>query len=287
LTEKEKIIIKSGMKLFAQKGFSSTSVQEIATESGISKGAFYLHFKSKDDLLHSILEYIFETIDSSLLVFENQDLSPRDKFIKQLTAFFGTFIGHKEFLTMLSKEQAIPRNEEIKKLFFKKRFESHLLYRKGIVSIYGDQIEPFSIDLALILEGLFQLYVGLLIIEPTEFEIEKLSHFLLRRMDSIVKDIPSEEPFLTEEKLGKIIKNSNLFFETTDIHTIVQKMRNEIEKMENREALEISLEVLEEEVNKKNPRIPVIKGMLSNFKGISPLENYMNKIADFYGGFDL
>jgi AcrR family transcriptional regulator len=287
LTEKEKIIIKSGMKLFAQKGFSSTSVQEIATESGISKGAFYLHFKSKDDLLLSILEYIFETIDSSLLVFENQDLSPRDKFIKQLTAFFGTFIGHKEFLTMLSKEQAIPRNEEIKKLFFKKRFESHLLYRKGIVSIYGDQIEPFSIDLALILEGLFQSYVGLLIIEPTEFEIEKLSHFLMRRMDSIVKDIPSEEPFLTEEKLGKIIKNSNLFFETTDIHTIVQKMRNEIEKMENREALEISLEVLEEEVNKKNPRIPVIKGMLSNFKGISPLENYMNKIADFYGGFDL
>lgn len=146
MTEKEKVIIKSGMKLFAQKGFSSTSIQEIATESNISKGAFYLHFKSKDDLLLAILEYIFETIESSRLVFENQDLSAREKFIKQISAFFGTFIGHKEFLIMLSKEQAIPRNEEIKKLFFKKRFESHLLYRKGLVSIYGPDTETFSIE---------------------------------------------------------------------------------------------------------------------------------------------
>lgn len=271
------------MKLFAQKGFSSTSIQEIATESGISKGAFYLHFKSKDDLLLSILEFIFETIDSSLLVFENQDLSPREKFIKQLTAFFKTFIGHKEFITMLSKEQAIPRNEEIKKLFFKKRFESHLLYRKGLISIYGQHMVPFSIDLALILEGLFQSYVGLLILEPEEFEIEKLSHFLMRRMDSIVKDISTEEPFITEQKLGKIINNSKHLFETTDIHTTVQKMKNEIEKLENREALEISLEVLEEEISKKSPRIPVIKGMLSNFNGMPALEKYRNEIASFYG----
>ncbi len=283
MTEKENTIIKSGMKLFAQKGFSSTSVQEIASESNISKGAFYLHFKSKDDLLLSILEYIFDTIESSRLVFENQDLSPREKFIKQITAFFRTFIGHKEFMIMLSKEQAIPRNEEIKKLFFKKRFESHLLHRKGLVSIYGQTIEPFSIDLALILEGLFQTYVGLLMLEPAEFEIEKLSHFLMKRMDSIVKDISSEEPFITEEKMGNIIKNSKHCFESANVNNIVQKMRNEIDQIENREALEISLDVLEEEINKQSPRLPVIKGMLSNFKGISILENYIKEIAAFYG----
>jgi hypothetical protein len=33
----------------------------------------------------------------------------------------------------------------------------------------------------------------------------------------------------------------------------------------------------------KSPRIPVIKGMLSNFKGISSLEKYMIEIAAFYG----
>ncbi|MBT2721240.1 TetR/AcrR family transcriptional regulator [Bacillus sp. ISL-46] len=283
MTEKEKVIIKSGMKLFAQKGFSSTSIQEIATESNISKGAFYLHFKSKDDLLLAILDYIFETIESSRLVFDNQDLSPREKFIKQISAIFRTFIGHKEFMIMLSKEQAIPRNEEIKKLFFKKRFESHLLYRKGIIAIYGQNIEPFSIDLALILEGLFQSYIGLLMLEPVEFEIEKLSHFLMKRLDSIIKDITCEEPFLTEEKMGKIIKNSKQIFEPTNVNNIIQAMKTEIDQMENKETLEISLEVLEEEINKQSPRVPVIKGMLSNFKGISKLEKYNKEITAIYG----
>jgi AcrR family transcriptional regulator len=283
LTEKEKVIIKSGMKLFAQKGFSSTSIQEIATESGISKGAFYLHFKSKDDLLLAILAYIFDTIESSRLVFENQDLDPREKFIKQITAFFRTFIGHKEFMIMLSKEQAIPRNEEIKKLLFKKRFESHLLYRKGLVSIYGRNLEPFSIDLALILEGLFQSYVGLLMLEPAEFEIEELSQFLMRRLDSIAKDISNEEPFLTEEKMGKIIKTSKQFFQPANVNHIVRNMKTEIDQMENREALEISIEVLEEEINKQSPRVPVIKGMLSNFIGIPTLDKYTKEIAAFYG----
>ncbi|WHY69131.1 TetR/AcrR family transcriptional regulator [Neobacillus sp. SuZ13] len=283
MTEKEKVIIQSGMKLFAQKGFSSTSIQEIATESNISKGAFYLHFKSKDDLLLSILEYIFETIESSRLVFENQELSPREKFIKQISAFFRTFIGHKEFMIMLSKEQAIPRNEEIKKLLFKKRFESHLLHRKGLVLIYGKRIEPFSIDLAMILEGLFQTYMGLMMLEPAEFEIEKLSHYLMKRMDSIVKDISSEEPFLTEEKMENIIKKSKQFFEPANVNNIIKNMRNVIDQLENREVLEISLDVLEEEINKQNPRLPVIKGMLSNFKGIEKLEPLTKETADFYG----
>lgn len=283
MTEKEKVIIQAGMKLFAQKGFSSTSIQEIATESNISKGAFYLHFKSKDDLLLSILEYIFETIESSRLVFENQDISPREKFIKQITAFFRTFIGHKEFMIMLSKEQAIPRNEEIKKLFFKKRFDSHLLHRKGLVSMYGQKIEPYSIDLALILEGLFQTYVGLMMLEPAEFEIEKLSHYLMKRMDSIVKDISSDEPFLTEEKMGNIIKNSKQFFESANVNNMIKNIRKKINLMENREVLEISLDVLEEEVHKKSPRLPVIKGMLSNFKGIETLDPFTKEMADFYG----
>jgi hypothetical protein len=93
----------------------------------------------------------------------------------------------------------------------------------------------------------------------------------------------NEEPFLTEQKLGKIIKNSKLFSGPTDIHASVQNLRNEINQMENREPLEISVDVLEEEINKQNPRLPVIKGMLSNFKGISTLEKYIKEIIAFYG----
>jgi AcrR family transcriptional regulator len=282
LTEKEQVIIQAGMKLFARKGFSSTSIQEVTTESGISKGAFYLHFKSKDDLLLAILEYIFKTIESSTVVFENQDLPPREKFIQQINAFFGTFIGHKEFLTMLSKEQAIPRNEEIKELFFKERFKSHLFFQKGLVFMYGKHIDPYSTDLAMILEGLFQSYIGLLIFEPLEFDIKDLTQFLMRRMDSIVKDISFDNPFLTGQKMETHIKKLKGHM-CSNINNIVENMRNELSQLENKKGLEISIEVLEEEISKKNPRVPVIQGMLSNFKDIKSFDTYRKQIASYYG----
>lgn len=41
-------------RLFADRGFDRTSVQEIVEAAGVTKGALYHYFGSKDDLLHEI-----------------------------------------------------------------------------------------------------------------------------------------------------------------------------------------------------------------------------------------
>ncbi|WP_158893642.1 TetR/AcrR family transcriptional regulator [Amycolatopsis anabasis] len=41
-------------KLFADKGFDRTSVQEVVEAAGVTKGAMYHYFDSKDDLLYEI-----------------------------------------------------------------------------------------------------------------------------------------------------------------------------------------------------------------------------------------
>lgn len=41
-------------RLFAKKGFESTSVQEIVEAAGVTKGAMYHYFSSKDDLLYEL-----------------------------------------------------------------------------------------------------------------------------------------------------------------------------------------------------------------------------------------
>jgi AcrR family transcriptional regulator len=47
-------LIGEATRLFAERGFESTSVQEIVTAAGVTKGAMYHYFGSKDDLLHEI-----------------------------------------------------------------------------------------------------------------------------------------------------------------------------------------------------------------------------------------
>lgn len=63
--EREQQILRAATTLIAQYGYDKTSVSDIATEAGISKGAVYLHFASKEDLLYQlILEEMLAFINS-------------------------------------------------------------------------------------------------------------------------------------------------------------------------------------------------------------------------------
>ncbi|GGS75806.1 TetR/AcrR family transcriptional regulator [Nonomuraea spiralis] len=47
-------LLAEATRLFAARGFEGTSVQEIVLAAGVTKGAMYHYFDSKDDLLHEI-----------------------------------------------------------------------------------------------------------------------------------------------------------------------------------------------------------------------------------------
>lgn len=53
--DREQRILDAAVELFAHYGFDKTTVSDIARTAGISKGAIYLHFDSKDDLLEAVL----------------------------------------------------------------------------------------------------------------------------------------------------------------------------------------------------------------------------------------
>ena len=55
MTLKDKIIDET-LKLFSLNGFHATSIQHILKAAGTSKGGFYNHFKSKEDLFFVVLE---------------------------------------------------------------------------------------------------------------------------------------------------------------------------------------------------------------------------------------
>ena len=48
-------ILAAARKLFLKNNFNSTSISDIAEESGIAKGTVYLYFKSKDEIFCSIM----------------------------------------------------------------------------------------------------------------------------------------------------------------------------------------------------------------------------------------
>ncbi|NWG07771.1 MAG: TetR/AcrR family transcriptional regulator [Chloroflexi bacterium] len=59
-------IMESAVKLFSTQGYNKASVDDICAEAGISKGAFYHHFKSKQGLFLALLDGWLQTIDHAI-----------------------------------------------------------------------------------------------------------------------------------------------------------------------------------------------------------------------------
>lgn len=72
--EREQRILDAASDLIVHFGYDKTTVSDIATEAGISKGAIYLHYKSKDELFEALL--IREMQDYSLTWFERLETDP-------------------------------------------------------------------------------------------------------------------------------------------------------------------------------------------------------------------
>jgi AcrR family transcriptional regulator len=49
-------LLKSAQRIFARHGFEAARIEEIAAHAGHTRGAFYAHFKSKEDLFFALLE---------------------------------------------------------------------------------------------------------------------------------------------------------------------------------------------------------------------------------------
>lgn len=53
--EREQRILDAAAHLFVHYGYDKTTVSDIASRAGVSKGAIYLHFEGKDDLLEGLI----------------------------------------------------------------------------------------------------------------------------------------------------------------------------------------------------------------------------------------
>jgi len=91
-------ILTASEKLFLKKGYEKTTTQEIVNETGISKGTIFHHFKSKEDILASVLNrHNNQTAQDMWLwieemeareTMETNQLTAKEKIVNLLNRFY-------------------------------------------------------------------------------------------------------------------------------------------------------------------------------------------------------
>lgn len=259
---KKKLIMDKSLELFANQGFEATSVQQITDYCGISKGAFYLSFKSKDELIIALIDHFMQQlavdIDSAVTSSNSDDI-----LYYFYHTSFQSFQNHANFVKILLNEQTHTFNDALlnKMRYYDRKTDQTILTM--IEKVYGEAINNIKFDLILSIKGLINGYSGYLLFNRMEFDVDLISRSLVEKTDILAKNITM--PFITEDN-GKMFQQ----FQEEEVSedNLLQLINTTIDELEDSIAKE-SLLLLKEQIRTPTYQQAIVKGLIENIKNLS------------------
>ena len=172
-------LLDAALEVFWRDGVTRASLQAIAQEAGVTRGALYWHFKNKEDLSETLFEQqyadFFAAFNDQTLR-DNQDVWTHLQH--NLTTMFETLATreskHKFCNVMFSKCEQTAGNETITELAcrYHRLFQKQIAYALQLSREQGRLPENTDIELAAIylessLVGLIKIWID----EPERFDL--------------------------------------------------------------------------------------------------------------------
>lgn len=141
-------IIYAGLALFYERGYHVTAVRDVVERAGITKGAFYHHFDSKETLLRLIHQ---EYLDFQVAIFNEvvtHPVSPREHLKQLIACIIIAVERYREHVTIFHQELRAFSEEYRKKVLAERammRHEFEKVILRGIES--GDFRPELDVDI--------------------------------------------------------------------------------------------------------------------------------------------
>ncbi|BBF99377.1 MULTISPECIES: TetR/AcrR family transcriptional regulator [Pseudonocardia] len=147
--ETRRVLLDAALNLFAEKGFSRASMQDVVQRAGVTKGAFYHHFATKEDVLHIIHdEFIDRALESQEAALAGYD-SPTEQLAHMAYSTTRICIEYQKHVMVFFRELHV-LDGEVRSAILDKRRRSTAIFkdvvRRGVAG--GDFDEGIDPDVA-------------------------------------------------------------------------------------------------------------------------------------------
>lgn len=141
-TESKKGILEAAGEVFSERGYSKTTIREVARRAGISVGTIYLYFGHKEELY---VELIREQMDAFITHMDTfRDQEPLDALRSLIHSYLGYAIKKTKLISMHIKEYDLELKKPFKKVSF--NAQKHLIMdilKKGMgEGLFRKEINP-------------------------------------------------------------------------------------------------------------------------------------------------
>ncbi len=134
-------------RLFAYRGYHSTSMREIARELGMNQSSLYHYFASKQDILFTLMNDAMDDVLAILEEISSTGLLPEDRLNRVLSFYTQYYAGDQERLILLINEMN-SLNEEYRSILVGKQ-RRYVQLIKSILEELASQGKIKQIDPAI------------------------------------------------------------------------------------------------------------------------------------------
>lgn len=205
--ETRKLILDTAAQLFIEQGYDHTSIQDIINHlGGLSKGAIYHHFKSKEEIMTAVADHLYSNTGAEIQqICDRKDLNGREK----LTELFNASVSNPAQSELFKVALDMLKNPQLLIVYLRDTVqkESSEMVQRVIEEGIGDGSihTDYPKQLAEVLMLLGDIWLNPMIYhcEPDE-TLKKLKfyQYLLKLLDLDI---------ITDEMIGRIEEYANIY----------------------------------------------------------------------------
>ncbi|VEF49112.1 TetR/AcrR family transcriptional regulator [Bacillus freudenreichii] len=264
MNDRKQRVLLAAQRLFIEKGFAATSVQDILDESQISKGTFYNYFSSKNECLMTILVHAQEiTAARRKELMIGKDRADKEVFAKQIAIRLEIYREHQ--LVPLFEAVFHSKDPELRG-FIKKHHMAELAWlARRLIDVFGEEAEPYAVDCAIMVMGMVKHFINVWVTGlKEELDTYRLISFILRRTDSIILHMIETKDRLFGERISLLapVNLEESFYNKKQILDRLLSFSNSLgEEQKGKQYAEFLLN----EIQSENPRVHLLETILGAF----------------------
>lgn len=119
MTDRQVEIIEAAARILSSSGVSGLTIKNLAHEMKFSESAIYRHFKSKEAIIVSMLEYLSVNMDERYNCVIKETMSPIEKFETLFRSQFSYFKNNPHFVVSVFSDGLMEESEKINETILK------------------------------------------------------------------------------------------------------------------------------------------------------------------------
>lgn len=168
-------IFETSLKLFSEKGYDATSIEEITATVGVAKGTLYYHFSSKEEIFNFLVEEGMKLLINSIEI----KISRCDNVLDKIKAVSLIQLkAVKKYENLLTIVMSQTWGNETRNVFCKEKVIEYIEVIKGIVQEGVDNGDIVKCDAEILASEIFSLTCSTLIYKRKlgleEIDVEKM-----------------------------------------------------------------------------------------------------------------